>query len=1011
MKRFTILLSVLFTVFLTVGLIGCGEDDEGPSGPTIDSPTNLQAEALSDSKVKLTWESTSDAFSFAVERAPGGAESWDKIVEVGVGTKTYENPGLLEGTRYDYRVKAILEGSVSDYCDPVSILTFPKAPSELEAEVVGSVVNLTWDDESDVEEGFNLERKEVSDNDFKPEATIGSNQTSYQDATVDPDKSYVYRLQATLEDVGSLFTDEVSVLITAVPSGLQVTGVTPSQVTLIWTDNSSAESGYRLERLHADTNWANSVNVNLGANTSTYSDSNDVSEAQFYKYRVRTLYGERESEPSNVVSAVTPLVAPTDLRATKDQYDPTVVTLSWNDNSGAEARYELQRKKEGEEFSGLVDIDPDIETHTDRSPLEDETYTYRIRAAAVVSVDADLVNAYSDWSGKASVTTTGWIPNPPSNLSGEVLTYHSILLSWQDNSDDELGFVIERSASRSGPYTDAGTVSTDQTESTDDGLEANTLYYYRVYAFNDSGRSVATSAIMITTGDAPPTAPVELLAEAFNYTTIDLIWQATSENHDGFYIERALSESGEWGLIGTVTKLVRSYRDQAIEPLTTYYYRIYAFNEVGNSGYSNVAYATTQVAPPEPPSNLRLAEVGEGEVNPSIERVILEWNDNSDTETGFCIYRTIDRWEELVQLGADVVTYTDVDILPETGYAYLIRSFNESGISVWSNQLNIEIPSEPPLAPTLLQAEPIDLTTLRISWRPGSYNEDFYILERRHEEDGEFFPIADVPRAVYQYVDYDLEVDGHTYWYRVKAVNTGGESDWSDIAEGTTPSLVVLNVTFEDYEVGIPPPNEDGWDIQVTGNGWTEVIDSDAHESVQCVAIYDTTAADMIWLWNEFTPIEHGYVSAWLKISPNGYMDFFCTDRQLYYTWQVRFMGDITHTIIARNGRDLLNTNATFTPDEWFHIEVYFDRGTTTYTVLIDDETIIEDWGMQNVDGSARLYMFTFSDVTLPYGYMDDVWLEIVMEEEDGRGPMRNHGGEAPAKIPFENPVVSQLAR
>jgi hypothetical protein len=78
----------------------------------------------------------------------------------------------------------------------------------------------------------------------------------------------------------------------------------------------------------------------------------------------------------------------------------------------------------------------------------------------------------------------GRAPRRPSNLAIMVVTQTSITLNWQDNSNDEAGFQIERAPSVGGPWESAGTVGANVTSFTDNGLAPSTTYYYRVSASN-----------------------------------------------------------------------------------------------------------------------------------------------------------------------------------------------------------------------------------------------------------------------------------------------------------------------------------------------------------------------------------------------------------------------------------------------------------------------------------------------------------------------------------------------
>lgn len=72
-------------------------------------------------------------------------------------------------------------------------------------------------------------------------------------------------------------------------------------------------------------------------------------------------------------------------------------------------------------------------------------------------------------------------------------------------------------------------------------------------------------------------------------------WSDNSDNESGFKIERSLNGSS-FSQIAVVGTNVESYDDQGLEPSTTYWYRVRAYNSMGNSSFSNVASGTTAIS-------------------------------------------------------------------------------------------------------------------------------------------------------------------------------------------------------------------------------------------------------------------------------------------------------------------------------------------------------------------------------------------------------------------------------
>ncbi len=91
-----------------------------------------------------------------------------------------------------------------------------------------------------------------------------------------------------------------------------------------------------------------------------------------------------------------------------------------------------------------------------------------------------------------------------------------------------------------------------------------------------------------------PNAPSNLVATAISRSQINLSWMDNATNETGFRIERCKgSTCTNFAQIATVGADVTSYSNTKLTASTTYRYRVLAYNESGNSAYSNIAAATT----------------------------------------------------------------------------------------------------------------------------------------------------------------------------------------------------------------------------------------------------------------------------------------------------------------------------------------------------------------------------------------------------------------------------------
>ena len=109
---------------------------------------------------------------------------------------------------------------------------------------------------------------------------------------------------------------------------------------------------------------------------------------------------------------------------------------------------------------------------------------------------------------------------------------------------------------------------------------------------------VGTSNGLVAYGEftpptSPPAAPTGLSATTVSNTQINLAWQDNANNEAGDYVEESTDGGNTWKQIATTGVGSSSYAVTGLQPVTTYYFRVRAFNILGDSAYSNSASATT----------------------------------------------------------------------------------------------------------------------------------------------------------------------------------------------------------------------------------------------------------------------------------------------------------------------------------------------------------------------------------------------------------------------------------
>ncbi|MBN1669921.1 MAG: fibronectin type III domain-containing protein [Kiritimatiellae bacterium] len=277
----------------------------------------------------------------------------------------------------------------------------------------------------------------------------------------------------------------------AAPSGLAASATSSSEIKLTWTDNSSDETTFKIDRRQsgADT-WIRVAEPAAG--TTIYTDGGLPAATKFY-YMVKASNSAGDSGYSTVADATTGQEAPAQPGAlAAAAVGPTEIRVTWTDNSSNEEGFRLRRSDDGFATSGIaIEIAANATAYSDTGLTAGTTYSYKIKAVHATAGD-------SAYTPVVSATTGAGLPAAPSGLAATVLSATEVRLTWTDNADNEDLYKVYRSPDPGSGWVRIGTLSADATVYADAGLSPGSTHYYKVRCENAAGNSPYTPVVSAT---------------------------------------------------------------------------------------------------------------------------------------------------------------------------------------------------------------------------------------------------------------------------------------------------------------------------------------------------------------------------------------------------------------------------------------------------------------------------------------------------------------------------------
>ncbi|MDB5357483.1 MAG: hypothetical protein JWN24_3936, partial [Phycisphaerales bacterium] len=495
------------------------------------------------------------------------------------------------------------------------LFTAPTAPPAAPTNLIGvarnfQTVNLTWQDNSNNEDGFLIWRSPHNANAFVQIGSATVNATTYSDTTAMATTSYDYEVQAHNSFNGgsvSTFTNIVNVTTPAAPpigSGDGVLGA-------YYVDQITSQAHFNLPATLTRTdasinfNWGNgspdpSITVDhfsviwtgqfKPTTTQTYTFTTTSDDGVRLSVNGTQIINDFTDHAPTVDTAVMALTAGTTYSFEMDYYENAggaEAMLHWNTSTIADAPIPfLNGGATGQYFN---------------DPANGGGYSHLQGTPVVTRIDPQIDS--SAWLNYAPAPPVGNV-NFSVKWTGKVQAQYTEVYTFVTLSDDGVmlfvnGQQLINDWTTHGTTTDTGTIS----------LVAGQLYTLEMDFFQGGGPDFAQ--LQWTSASTPqqlvpqsqlysglaPAIPSNLVAVAVSGTQLNLSWHDNSNNETGFDLERKTGIGGTFAPVAgsPLPANTTSYMDTGLTPGTTYYYEIRALGSASNSPY------TTPPTPGTPP--------------------------------------------------------------------------------------------------------------------------------------------------------------------------------------------------------------------------------------------------------------------------------------------------------------------------------------------------------------------------------------------------------------------------
>ena len=543
------------------------------------------------------------------------------------------------------------------------------------------------------------------------------------------------------------------------PEHIIATPTSSSTITISWDAVPGALQYYVYYR--SESGSFSRLGVALPTDTGVCSyTATGLSAGTTYYFTVSSVNQAGESPQSEeAITVITLIFAPANISAVAASSRSIYVT--WAEVSGASGYYVYSTQNLSDPFTYL---ETTSSTSTTISDLPSDT-TYYFRVSAL-----DENGREGSQSTYASARTF----RDPGNLNASADSPERIIVTWDAVSDSAVtGYEVWYSTSSDGTF-DYLTMVEGRTNTSfaAEWLSSNTTYYFKVYAVNYNAGNTQVSYAYATTRLY---APENVYATTESSSSVTVNWSGVSEATFYYVYYDTNISADNYGGVAYST----SYTVTGLLSDTTYYFRVVAYNDNGNTSNAS-AYDSARTLL-DTPTNVYASPV-------SSSSITVNW-DGVSGATSYYVYYSTTYNGYFTYLGSSYTTSYTADYLSSnTTYYFKVNAQNNNNHSddSWTTNTTTLLST-----PTNVSASQASSSSITVSWNSVSGATDYSVY---YSLDNSYFNYYGGTSSTSYTVNGLAE--NTTYYFRVSASNNNGNySNTSSSASGKTLLATPANVS------------------------------------------------------------------------------------------------------------------------------------------------------------------------------------------------------------------------